>query len=41
MELLEELEKIRRRFDGEEINLARKPIGVVYNAPLTSALGKE
>ena len=36
MKLLEEPYSIRRIFDGEIINLARNPIGMVPNAPLAS-----
>ena len=41
MKWLEEPEKIRRRFDGEVINVARNPIEAVPNAPLASTPGEE
>ena len=40
MELIEEPENIRRRFDREAINVAHNPIGAVPNALLASVTGK-
>ena len=37
---LEEPKKIRYRFGGELINVARNPLGTVPNSPLSYALGK-